>query len=136
MNELPCMNCKHPVATNAGKFFAEVFLCEKCFTMAEHFYARLLRELQFLVTMSKEAIRVSLVQGKFSFPEGPAGEVSKRAVLEEIMRMEEARSQSQEKPWPSTPTIPTTPSSETTPPHVRTLAALGAASSRKDSPPD
>lgn len=127
---LPCMNCHTDVPPNAGKFFAEVFVCEGCHTMAKHFHERLERELQYLLLMAKESIRISLVQGKFSFPEGPAGEPSKRQVLEEIMMMEERRARAvQEQPCQST---------EATPPHVRTLARLHAeapGSSSKDSPP-
>lgn len=88
---LPCMNCKTEVEQDQGKFFAEVFLCSGCCEMATHFFNRLVRELNFLLTMAKESIRLALVQGKFSFPEGPSGEPSKRAVLEEILKLEEAR---------------------------------------------
>lgn len=126
---LPCLNCKADVAPNAGKFFAEVFLCESCHLMAQHFHERLERELKYLLIIARESIRISLVEGKFSFPEGPAGEPSKRQVLEEILKMEEHRTKEQ--------ACPPTPSTEVTPPHVRTLARLHAAvpaSSNKDSP--
>lgn len=129
---LPCLNCKADVAPNTGKFFAEVFLCESCHLMAQHFHDRLERELKYLLVIARESIRISLVEGKFSFPEGPAGEPSKRQVLEEILRLEEHRDQTaKEKACKSTP------STEVTPPHVRTLARLHAeapASSPKDSP--
>lgn len=128
---LPCMNCKADVAPDAGKFFAAVFLCADCQAMAVHFHERLERELKYLLTMARESIRISLVQGKFSFPEGPAGEPSKRAVLEEILKMEEQRDQTAREQ-----ACQTTPSTEATPPHVRTLALHGAevrASSSKDS---
>lgn len=126
---LPCMNCKADVTPGAGKFFAEVFVCEGCQTMAVHFHERLERELRYLLTMAKESIRISLVQGKFSFPEGPAGEPSKREVLEEIMLMEERRTRATKEPE----------CTDNTPPHVRTLARLHAgapAYSPKDSPQD
>ena len=97
MNELPCMNCKASTSTEHAKFFAEVFVCAPCYEQASHFWLRLDRELHFLLVMAKEAIRVSLVEGRFSFPEGPAGEPSKREVLETIMKMEEARAASSEK---------------------------------------
>lgn len=126
---LPCMNCKADVAPGAGKFFAAVFLCDGCCSMATHFHERLERELQYLLLMAKESIRLSLVQGKFSFPEGPAGEPSKREVLEEILKMEERRSAAAQEQ--------ACLSSEPTPPHVRTLARLhveAPVSSSKDSP--
>jgi len=126
---LPCLNCKADVAPGAGKFFAEVFLCESCHTMAQHFHERLERELKYLLVIARESIRISLVEGKFSFPEGPAGEPSKRQVLEEILKMEEHRAKEK--------SCQPTPSTEATPPHVRTLARIHAAapvSSNKDSP--
>jgi len=87
------MNCKAPVLNGAGKFFAEVFLCDTCHVQAEHFWERTVRELKHLLTISKEAIRLSLISGKFVFPEGQQGDLSKREVLEEVLKMEEAREQ-------------------------------------------
>ncbi len=88
------MNCHKAVARHKAKFFAEVFICEDCYAQAEHFFQRLERELTHLLTMSKEAIRVALVTGKFNFPEGSQGEVGKREVLEAILQLEEARKKS------------------------------------------
>lgn len=85
------MNCKRAVPPDKAKFFAEVFLCESCSEQAVHFYQRLEIELKHLLVMSKEALRISLVTGKFSFPEGPSGEVSKRDVLQQVLALEEAR---------------------------------------------
>lgn len=90
--DLGCMNCKKATPPDKSKFFAEVFLCEDCHVQAVHFYARLELELKNLLVMSKEAIRISLITGQFSFPEGQAGETSKKAVLEQILLLEEARS--------------------------------------------
>lgn len=136
-NELPCMNCKKPTSTESSKFFAEVFLCEGCHTQAVHFYARLERELVFLQTMAKESIRVTLIEGRFSFPEGPAGEPSKREVLEAILDMEEARPKpaQEQARWPATRAshTPTTRSTASTSPNARTLAALAKGSSPKGS---
>lgn len=125
---LPCLNCKKEVEQNSGKFFAEVFLCDSCHVQAEHFFNRLVRELQFLLTMAKESIRVALVQGKFSFPEGPSGEPSKRAVLEEILRMEERRESTAKEQACRTPT-----STESTLPTAAGQAVVAHASSSKDS---
>lgn len=96
-NTLPCMNCKKPVATDAGMFFAEVFICPTCHTMSVHFYQRLERELKGLLTMSQEAIRIALVKGQFHFPEGPRGELTKREVLETALGLEAAREKEQKK---------------------------------------
>lgn len=124
---LPCLNCKKEVEQNTGKFFAEVFLCGDCHTQAEHFFNRLGKELQYLLVMAKESIRVALVQGKFVFPESPAGEPSKRAVLESILQMEERRERTaKEQAWP-------TASSETTSVSAAGPVAKAPASSSKGS---
>jgi len=88
---LHCLNCGKGVRPGEAKLFAEVFLCPACYTQAEHFWLRLDRELRSLLVLAKDAIRVALLQGKFSFPESGNKEVSKREVLEAILTMEEHR---------------------------------------------
>lgn len=129
---LSCMNCKTPVSERDGEFFAEVFLCPTCKSQAVHFWERLERELKHTLLIAKESIRLALIQGNFHFPEGAAGEPSKREVLEEILRMHEAKEAAQEKEN----SCQSTGSGDATPPHVRTLAALGASPSSKPSPQD
>lgn len=87
------MNCKAQVPAGKGAFFAEVFLCHTCHTQAVHFWERTEKELRHLLTISKEAVRLSLITGRFAFPEGQQGELSKREVLTEVLKMEEAREQ-------------------------------------------
>lgn len=126
---LPCMNCKKEVTQDEAKLFAEVFLCPSCFEQATHFFNRMVNELNFLLTMAKESIRLALVQGKFSFPEGPSGEPSKREVLEAILQLEDARDkQSKERAC-----VPT-PSSESTRLPAPSQAAVAVASLNKGSP--
>jgi hypothetical protein len=92
MNELPCMNCKKPVPSDEAKIFAEVFICNTCYEQAVRFWEQTEKELKYLLVMLKESIRVSLIEGRFSLPEvGDLKEVSKRSVLEEILRMNEYR---------------------------------------------
>lgn len=136
-NAMTCLNCKAPVEPADAKLFAEVFLCPDCHTQAVHFWERLDKELRSLQVMAKDAIRVSLLEGKFFFPEATGEtEVSKRAVLESILSMEEARAAKDAActKTTSTQSTPTPASTATTPPHVRTLAALGRSSSPKGFP--
>ncbi len=128
---LPCLNCHAETDQEHAKFFAGVFLCGTCHDLAVHFHEKLERELKFLLTVSKESIRVALVQGKFILPEALQREPSKRAVLEEILRMEEARAQ---EPPCTSPMLPEPSPGASTLPSARTLAALAAASSPKPSP--
>lgn len=119
--DLQCMNCRAPTAADEAELFAEVFLCKSCHTQAVHFWQRIDRELHSLQVMAKDAIRVCLLEGRFSFPEGTGGEVSKREVLETILTMEEARDkQCQTR---SSQSIPTQPSTGTTHPLAHAMAA-------------
>lgn len=113
--DLHCMNCKKEVLAAEAKLFAQVFVCPDCFTQAEHFWLRLDMELRYLQTMAKESIRLALVEGKFSFPEGVASDISKRDVLQAIIEMHEAR-ENKETSCPSTTdqSIPMLPSTEST----------------------
>lgn len=131
-HELCCMNCNEAVPQGKACFFAEVFLCTKCHQQATHFWLRLDRELRSLQVMAKDSIRQCLLEGKFVFPEvdaTAAGEVSKRAVLETILTMEEARAKKEACTRP----IQTHPSSGNTPPNVPTLGALVRSNSPKGS---
>lgn len=107
-SELCCMNCKQPVEQDKAKLFAEVFVCESCHAMAVHFWLRMERELQYLLTMAKESIRLSLLTGKFSFPEGEAQDVSKTDVLQAILQLHEAREKAQCLTNSQDPTAPST----------------------------
>lgn len=88
---MACMNCKKPVVANEAKLFAEVFVCPTCYETAVHFWEKLDRELRYLLVVAKESIRLALIDGSFFFPEGVGSEVSKREVLKEILRMQQAR---------------------------------------------
>lgn len=122
------MNCKKPVDPDSVKFFAQAFVCPTCYECAEHFYLKLEKELRYLLVVAKEAIRVALIEGHFHF-NSPGEGVSKKELLEEIVRLEELRRE-------KTCTARETNSGESTPPHVRTLAAMGRSKSNKPSPAD
>lgn len=68
--------------TNCGKkltqqhVFQGVIICTDCFKMVSHALERTKAELQMLVTVYTDMIRVALVQGKFRPPPAvPAGEM-------------------------------------------------------------
>lgn len=137
MSTLPCMNCKKPVEQDQGKFFTQVYVCETCYTLAQRFHDKLERELKNLLLLSKEAIRVALVQGKFHLSEASLQDISKKEVLEEILRMEGLKNSPHAKAVECPPiNKPHPPSGDSTPPHVRTLAALGTSSPPKPNPQD
>lgn len=91
MPTLNCMNCHREILAGQSKIFAGVLVCGTCFEVARSFAEKLEQELQYLQTIAKEAIRVALVQGRFHLPAAGVREISKRELLEEILKMESAR---------------------------------------------
>lgn len=93
-NELACMNCQKPVSGEQAKLFAQVYVCEVCHEQATHFYDKLQQELRHLLTIAQEAIRTSLVEGRFHFQSTTSETTpSKREVLEAILALDERRCQ-------------------------------------------
>jgi hypothetical protein len=83
------MNCKQGVTQEAAMFFDGVFVCPICHTMAESLYKKSNRELNDLLLMLKEGIRIALVEGRLQFRENADGELSKKEVLEAVVRLQE-----------------------------------------------
>lgn len=88
---IPCMNCRKTVSEEDGRVFAEVFVCPGCFLIAERLYQRLELELRRLLAMSKEAIRIALVEGKVSPSSGEKEVLSKEELLKMIVQMSEKK---------------------------------------------
>ena len=89
-NWLHCLNCKVPVNPSQAKIFAGVFCCETCFLAASRLEQRCALELQRLLTLQREAIRVALLEGKVTL--GSAGanrELTKREVLQQVLTLQE-----------------------------------------------
>jgi predicted RNA-binding Zn-ribbon protein involved in translation (DUF1610 family) len=90
-NNLPCLNCGKHVTQEEAKVFAEVFVCPTCYELAARTYSRLEGELRRLLSMSKEAIRIALVEGKMQLPAGQSPEISKADLLKMIVQMAERK---------------------------------------------
>jgi hypothetical protein len=134
---LNCLNCKAPVDEGKAKFFGKIFVCETCYTTAESFYDRLERDLKHLLLFAHESIRVALIEGKFHLSENRLKEVSRKDLLEEILKMEQRREQrGKTEECSSDQSAQETSSGVSTPPHVRTLVALGESVSNKQHPQD
>jgi hypothetical protein len=107
-----CTNCKKDVASDAGRIYAEVFVCGDCFFIASRFEERILKELKALQLVAREAIRIGLVQHQLSFGKAdPMKDLSKKEVLEQMLKMMEMRdakrpaaqrSDSNQQPQPAT----------------------------------
>lgn len=134
---LSCLNCKLPVEEGKAKFFGKVFVCEACHTIAESFHARLERDLKHLLLFAHESIRLALIDGKFHLSENRLKEVSRKDLLEEILKMEQRREQrGKTEECSNGQSAQATSSGVSTPPHVRTLVALGESVSNKPPPQD
>lgn len=93
---VPCMCCKKPLEDpTKAKLFAEVFCCESCFTLAQRMMERALADMNSLRLMMQELIRQALLEGTLQFQPSPPGEVSKGALLTQLVQMAESRA------WPS-----------------------------------
>jgi hypothetical protein len=125
------MNCHEEVAGEA-KFFAEVFVCPDCFLVASRFYERAQQEAKQMLVLMKEYIRLSLVTGKLQFqtPE-QVEKADGPALIEHIADLARKAKKEQECQTQEDPT-----STDDTPPHVKTLAAVGRASSTSHNPAD
>lgn len=88
---LPCLNCHNPVDPQKAKIFAGVFVCETCHLVATRLEERGTAELRSLLTLQREAIRIALTRGELVLgPAEPTRELSKKEVLEQIVKLSEA----------------------------------------------
>lgn len=88
---LPCLNCGNDVAEDQAKIFAGVFCCPVCHELAERLERKIQAQLKQLYTMTRESIRIALVEGKLHFGNEPDKEISKTDLLKGIMQLEAIR---------------------------------------------
>ncbi len=91
---LPCLNCNEPVKDEEAKIFAGVFCCPVCFERAERLDRSLQAELKRLFIMTRESIRIALVEGKLHFGDAANSEVPKTELMKQMVRLEEIREKS------------------------------------------
>lgn len=72
---LPCMNCTNPVPQDKAKFFQAVFVCERCYELAEGIYRKTEKELKQVLTVFQESLRLSLLQGKLHLGTEPSAKI-------------------------------------------------------------
>lgn len=101
MSGLPCMNCNKPTSDEDGKLFAEVFVCSTCYTTAERLYQRLEGELRRLLLLSKETIRVALIEGKLHAETASEQEIPKEDLLRMIVQFSERKERDAQHPRPT-----------------------------------
>ena len=86
-----CMNCGTLVSIKDCKLFTEVLVCLQCHGVAKTVLERSKEELRMLGTLLEESIRIALMEGKLSLPDGPQSQPSKAAVLRSIIMLVEGR---------------------------------------------
>lgn len=116
---LPCTNCQQPVDPKKAKFFggegdrpappeAAIFVCPSCYDYAMRVVQRGARELLLLSRLHMDNVRAALAERRL-FP-GPAPvtrDLTKREVLQEAVRLMDARDAFVEEVKRKNPTEPT-----------------------------
>lgn len=108
---LLCTNCQKPVDPADAKFFgvdgqaspvppeAAVFVCPACYEYAMNVVRRGARELLLLSRLHADNVRAALVQRRlFPGTASVANDLTKREVLQEALRLLEARDASENNP--------------------------------------
>lgn len=107
MNQkLHCMNCDAEVDPDKAQIFAGVFCCPDCFLCATRLDERMARELDALKLMGREAIRISLANGKLHFGEQKVDDMNKTELLRAIVQIQEAEEARRKQPQPPQPRLP------------------------------
>lgn len=92
MDGLTCLNCQKQVAQTEAKIFAACYVCPTCFEIATRIESRLTAELQRMLHMLREEIRISIVERRLVLgPADAARDLSKKEVLEAIIQLQNAR---------------------------------------------
>jgi hypothetical protein len=87
---LACMCCKELVPGDEGKFFAKVFCCSRCYTVATRVVEVAEQELRQLLVVVRESTRIALLEGKLEFKQS-VETMSKKQLFEEIVRLDAVR---------------------------------------------
>jgi len=84
---LTCVNCSADVGTDEAKFYAQIFVCPKCYSIAERLYQRGEEELKMLLLVLHEAIRTSIVQGQLQFNPQQVDDMKREDLLEHLQHL-------------------------------------------------
>lgn len=84
---LSCVNCGADVHPDEAKFYAQIFVCPKCYSIAERLYTRGEEELKMLLLILHEAIRMSIVQGQLQFSPQQLDEMKREDLLEHLQKL-------------------------------------------------
>lgn len=95
MTGLRCLNCQLTYAHGIGVTVLGVMVCPSCAVVAERILERAEAELKMLLTLMKEKVRLSLIEGKLQFGPGAEAPPSKEDVLKAIIELHGRQDESQ-----------------------------------------
>lgn len=104
---LPCVNCKEPVGSDEAKFFAQTFICPRCFDIAERLHVKGEQELRMMLVMLKECIRLAIIKGELQFPVQNTEDMPRKDLFTELARMAQDARQEALKNEPTQDELPT-----------------------------
>lgn len=89
---LPCLNprCGKAVHPEEARTYAGVYVCEACFALVSRFEERAAKDLQKLLLVLREGLRVSLLEGRFECREAQE-EPSMSGALRTVFRLLEGQ---------------------------------------------
>ena len=126
---IPCLNCGKSVEPDNAKLYAGCFVCADCYLVAERLFKQGQQELNWLLTVLTELIRLAIVSHRLQFNsdrEQPRAEV--------LQSLAELAKNLGEKPWPKTSVDPTATSlKEIIPSSAPSAAKLEMSGSMKES---
>ena len=90
---LSCLNCQGPIDPTTAVIVLKVMVCGTCGAVAIRLIEKGEAELQQLRLLHREAVRVALATGKLHLGKQNLEEMDKRALLEEIVKLQERHSE-------------------------------------------
>jgi hypothetical protein len=86
--KLPCCNCERLISGDEAHIYAEIWVCSECNTIARRFEEQILRELKYLVLLTRESIKEKLLAKGLHFaPASDTRDVPKKELLEQMVQM-------------------------------------------------
>lgn len=88
---LSCLNCHETVPEDKVRIFAGVFCCSVCHQRAERLYKNLQTELDRMLLMMRESIRIAIIEGKLHYGTADGTELSKTELLRAAVQLQELK---------------------------------------------
>jgi len=83
--KLPCMNCKKEIDQTKAKIFQGVYVCDECYDLADRSFRKLQQELNHLLTLAGESIRLALIKGELQLGRVDTKEIPKSELIRKLV---------------------------------------------------